>query len=163
MIYRAKHRFADVGPRKMRPFAQMIRGMNVDEAIEALKFAPNRGARLIEAVVKSALGNAEDQGCQHLEDLVVSECRIDGAPMFKRIRPRARGTAFGIKRRLSHIVVALLDVEAMETANENTPTADGDATAPGANTPALETQAPAEPASAEPNPAPEKSAEPAAN
>jgi len=110
-VYLAKHRFADVGPRKMRPFAQMIRGMNVDEAIEALKFAPNRGARLIEAVVKSALGNAEDQGCQNLEDLVVSECRIDGAPMFKRIRPRARGTAFGIKRRLSHIIVKLSDVD----------------------------------------------------
>ncbi len=117
MIYRAKHRFADVGPRKMRPFAQMIRGMNVDEAIEALRFAPNRGARLIEAVVKSALGNAEDQGCQNLEDLVVSECRIDGAPMFKRIQPRARGTAFGIKRRLAHIIVGLTDVEAVEAAN----------------------------------------------
>jgi large subunit ribosomal protein L22 len=44
MIYRAKHRFADVAPRKMWPLASMIRGMNVDEAIEALKFLPNRGA-----------------------------------------------------------------------------------------------------------------------
>jgi large subunit ribosomal protein L22 len=114
MIYRAKHRFADVGPRKMRPFAQMIRGMNAEEALEALRFMPNRGARLIEAVVKSAIGNAEDQGCQNVESLVVSECRIDGGPMFKRIRPRARGTAFGIKRRLAHIVVALLDAEAYE-------------------------------------------------
>jgi len=121
MIYRAKHRFADVGPRKMRPFAQMIRGMNVDEAIEALRFAPNRGARLIEAVVKSALGNAEDQGCQNLEHLVVSECRIDGAPMFKRIQPRARGTAFGIKRRLAHIIVGLTDIDAVE-ASEATKT-----------------------------------------
>jgi large subunit ribosomal protein L22 len=96
-----------VSARKMRPIASLIRGMNVDEAVESLKFLPNRGARLIEAVVKSALGNAEDQGCRNLEDLVVSEVRIDGAPMFKRIQPRARGTAFGILRRLSHIVVAL--------------------------------------------------------
>jgi large subunit ribosomal protein L22 len=116
MIYRAKHHHADVSPRKMRPLASMIRGMNVDEAIEALKFLPNRGARLIEAVVKSAIGNAEDQGCRNLEDLVLTECRIDCGPMFKRIRPRARGTAFGIKRRLAHIVVAVTDVEALEAA-----------------------------------------------
>lgn len=107
--FTAKHRFADVAPRKMRPIASLIRGMNVDEAVESLKFLPNRGARLIEAVVKSALGNAEDQGCRSLEDLVVTECRIDGAPMFKRIQPRARGTAFGIKRRLAHIVVTLAE------------------------------------------------------
>lgn len=108
-LYSAKHRFADVAPRKMRPFAQLIRGKNVDEALEALRFHPNRSARLIEAVVKSAVGNAEDRGCRNLDDLVVAECRIDGGPMFKRIRPRARGTAFGIKRRLSHIVVTLTE------------------------------------------------------
>lgn len=110
IVYKAKHRFADVSARKMRPIASLIRGMNVDEAVESLKFLPNRGARLIEAVVKSALGNAEDQGCRNLEDLVVTDIRIDGAPMFKRIQPRARGTAFGILRRLSHISVSLAEV-----------------------------------------------------
>lgn len=114
MIYRAKHRYCDVAPRKMRPFVDLIRGKNVDEAIEQLRFLPNRGARMIEAVVKSAIGNAEDQGCRNLDELVVTEARIDGAPMFKRIRPRARGTAFGIKKRLSHIVIALTDIEALE-------------------------------------------------
>lgn len=107
MIYRAKHINCDVSPRKMRPFAQLVRGKNVDEALEQLRFLPNRGARMIETVIKSAVGNAEDQGCRDLDDLIVSECRIDGGPTFKRIRPRARGTAFGILRRLSHIVVAL--------------------------------------------------------
>ena len=118
MFYKAKHRFADVGPRKMRPFAHLIRGKNVDEAIEALRFYHNRGARLIEAVVKSAFGNAEDQNCPNLEDLVVHEVRIDGGPMFKRNQPRARGTAFGIKRRLSHIGVTLIDMQAVAEAAE---------------------------------------------
>ncbi len=116
MLYTAKHRFADMGPRKMRPFAHLIYGKNVDEAVEALRFYPNRGARLIEAVLKSAYGNAEDRGCENLEDLVVHEIKIDGGPMFKRIQPRARGTAFGILRRLSHITVVLADpVEAAST------------------------------------------------
>src|SRR3954454_13197761 len=141
MIYTAKHRYADVAPRKMQPLASMIRGMNVDEAIEALKFLPNRGARLIEAVVKSAVGNAEDQGARNIEDLVVTECRIDGGPMFKRIRPRARGTAFGIKRRLAHIVVAVTDMEALEAAAQAaaptavTPTTPSAAATPPAPTP----------------------------
>jgi large subunit ribosomal protein L22 len=120
MIYRAKHRYADTGARKMRPLAAMIRGMSVDEAMQALQFLPNRGARLIEAVVSSAAGNAEDQGAAAPENLVVTECRIDDGPMFKRIRPRARGTAFGIKRRLAHIIVTLTDVEALE-AQSGTP------------------------------------------
>ena len=108
--YIAKHRFCDVSARKMRPFVQLIRGKNVDEAIEALRFYPNRGARMIEAVVKSALGNAEDKGCRNLDELVVSEAKIDGAPIIKRIQPRARGTAFPIKTRLSHITIGLAEV-----------------------------------------------------
>jgi len=116
MIYRASHRFADTSPRKMRPFAKLIRGKNIDEALEALKFYHNRGARHIEGVLKSALGNANDKQCENIEDLVVTECKIDGGPMFKRIQPRARGTAFGILRRLSHIHVTLTDVVAVEEA-----------------------------------------------
>jgi large subunit ribosomal protein L22 len=116
MIYRAKHRYADVSARKIRPFAQLVRGKNVDEALEALRFVPNRGAKQLAEVLKSAVGNAEEQGCRNLDDLVVTEARVDGGPMFKRIRPRARGTAFGIKRRLAHIVVSLTDFDAVEQA-----------------------------------------------
>jgi len=109
MEYRATHRFADVSARKIRPFAQLIRGRNVDEALQLLRFIPNRGAKLLAEVVKSAYGNADDQECQNLDDLVVSEAKIDGGPMYKRIQPRARGTAFMIKKRLSHIVVTLAE------------------------------------------------------
>src|SRR5437588_190519 len=119
MEYLAKHRFADVSARKMRPLAAMIRGKTADEAMQMLRFLPNRGARLIEAVLKSALGNAEDRGARDIETLVVSESRIDDAPMFKRIMPRARGTAYPIKRRMAHIIVAL--VEEQEEPQEQTP------------------------------------------
>jgi large subunit ribosomal protein L22 len=109
--YKAKHRHADVSARKMRPVAAMIRGMAADEAIEQLRFLPNRGARLIEQVLQSALGNAEDRGARHIEDLVVKESRIDDGPFMKRIQPRARGTAYQIKKRYSHIHVTLTDGE----------------------------------------------------
>ena len=109
MDYKAKHRFADTGPRKIRLFADLIRGKNVDEAVQLLRFYHNRGAKLLLAVVQSAYGNATDQESADPDGLIVSECRVDGAPTFKRIRPRARGTAFGIKRRMAHIIVTLSD------------------------------------------------------
>src|SRR5947207_1484786 len=115
MEYKAKHRFADMGPRKIRPFAQLIRGRRADEALELLRFQHNRSARLLEAVLKSALGNAEDRGARHIEELVVAESRVDGGPIMKRIMPRARGTAYAIKRRYSHIHVTLSDGEEAAT------------------------------------------------
>jgi large subunit ribosomal protein L22 len=114
MEFRAIHRFADMSARKVRPFAALIRGRRADEAMELLRFLPNKSARLLEQVLKSALGNAEDKGARNLDDLVVLESRVDGGPMMKRIMPRARGSAYPIKRRLAHIHVILSDLESEE-------------------------------------------------
>src|SRR5918912_3831847 len=103
MEYKATHRFADMSARKIRPFATLIRGRRADEALEALRFFPNKSARLLEQVLKSALGNAEDRGARDIDDLVVTESRVDGGPMVKRIQPRARGSAYVIRRRSAHI------------------------------------------------------------
>src|SRR6516162_8967663 len=111
MEYKAIHRFADMSARKIRPFATLIRGRPADEALEALRFFPNKSARLLEQVLKSALGNAEDRGARNIDDLIVSESRVDGGPMMKRIMPRARGSAYVIKRRWSHIHITLWDGE----------------------------------------------------
>ncbi len=111
MDYKAKHRFADMSARKIRPFATLIRGRPADEALELLRYLPNKSARLLEQVVKSALGNAEDRGARDIVDLVVTESRVDGGPIMKRIMPRARGTAYVIKRRYAHIHVTLSDLE----------------------------------------------------
>jgi len=111
MKYTAKHRYADVSARKIRPFANLVRGRNVDDALQLLRFYHNRGAKLLMAVIESAYGNADSLDCPEPDELVVAECRVDGAPMFKRIQPRARGTAFQIKRRMAHIIVALADPE----------------------------------------------------
>jgi len=109
MLYRASHRYADMSARKVRPFAALIRARPVDEALELLQFLPNKSARLLEAVLKSAVGNAGDKGARNVEDLQVAEARVDDGPFMKRIQPRARGTAYPIKRRFSHIHVVLWD------------------------------------------------------
>ena len=107
MPYTATHRFARISARKVRPLANLIRGKFADQALELLRYQPQRGARLLEKVLNSALGNAEDLRAQSLTDLVVTDVRIDGGPMFKRVRPRARGMAFMIKKRMAHIRVQL--------------------------------------------------------
>ncbi|MCS7015789.1 MAG: 50S ribosomal protein L22 [Gemmatales bacterium] len=106
-IFHAHHYFADMGARKLRPFAQLIRYKTVDEALELLRYYPNRGARLLEKVVRSAMANAVQQGVRRANELVVIEARIDGGPMWKRVDPRARGMAYLIRRRLAHIHVVL--------------------------------------------------------
>ena len=107
MQYKATHRYADVSARKMRPFTQLIRGRNADEAVEQLKFFPNRGARLIEKVLKSAQANAEDRGARNVERMKIADARADGGPMMKRIRPMSRGMAFTIRRRFAHIHIGI--------------------------------------------------------
>jgi large subunit ribosomal protein L22 len=114
MEYRAHHYFADMSARKIRPFATLIRGKRADEALEALRFLPNKSARLLEGVLKSALGNAEDRGARDIDELVVTEARVDGGPIMKRIMPRARGMAYRINRRLAHIHIALSDLAETE-------------------------------------------------
>lgn len=119
MEYRASHRYADVTARKIRPFATLIRKKSAAEAVELLKYIPNRGAKLLNNVVKSAIANARDLGASDPEGLIVSVARVDDGPTFKRMMPRARGTAYMILRRLSHIHVSLQ--EEMDTKPELTP------------------------------------------
>ena len=107
MGYAAIHRFAQIAPRKVRPLADLIRGKSADEALDALRFQPHRGARMIEKVLKSAMANAEDLRAANLHHLMVVEVRVDEGPMSKRMRPHARGMASIIKKRTSHIHVTL--------------------------------------------------------
>ncbi|GIW99835.1 MAG: 50S ribosomal protein L22 [Pirellulaceae bacterium] len=119
MGFKASHRYARISARKVRPLANLVRGKFVDEALEILQFQPHRGARLLEKVLRSAIGNAQDPDQNggrsfNPERLVVVDARVDGGPMFKRIQPRARGMAYGILRRTSHISVELESIDALD-------------------------------------------------
>ena len=107
--YRATHRFARISVRKLRPLLDLVRGKYADDAMDILKYMPHRGARMIEQVLKSAMANAEDRGIRNVGELIVTDARGDGGPMFKRLMPRARGMATPIKKRFSHIIVAVDD------------------------------------------------------
>lgn len=113
MPYKASHQFARISVRKVRPLLDLIRGKYADDALDILKHMPHRGARLIETVLRSAMANAEDRGVRNAGDLVIADARGDGSAMFKRLMPRARGMAYLIRRRTSHITIGLTDVESL--------------------------------------------------
>jgi len=104
---RASHHFARISATKVRPFADMIRGKTAEQGLNALAYEPKRGARFIERVLKSAIANAEDRGVRNPDRLRITEARVDGGPMFKRVHARARGMANLIRRRTAHIHVAV--------------------------------------------------------
>ena len=105
--YQAKHRYAQMSARKIRPFADLVRGKFADEALELLACYPNRGARLVEDVIKSAVANAEDQRVQNVADPEIVDVRIDGGPMSRRFRPGARGASRPYVKRTAHITVTV--------------------------------------------------------
>lgn len=105
--YQSTHRFAQISARKVRPLADLIRGKTAEQALEILRYQPQRGARMLEKVLKSALGNAEVQRESNVRSLSVIDARVDGGPIIKRMRPRARGMWYPVLKRSSHIHVAV--------------------------------------------------------
>ena len=104
----AKHRFARISPRKVRLVVDLIRRRRCDEALEQLRFNHRRGARMIEAVLKSAMVSADEQEAD-MRRLVVEEARVDGGPYHRRWHPKDRGRAHPIARRTSHIIVTVTE------------------------------------------------------
>lgn len=107
MEYKSTHRFARISATKVRPFAELVRGKSAGEGLDLLRFVPNRGARFLEKVLRTAMANAEQSGARNVESLKIKDARADGGPMFKRLQPRARGMAFIIRKRFSHIHVGI--------------------------------------------------------
>jgi large subunit ribosomal protein L22 len=116
--YHATHRFARISVRKVRPLLDLIRGHYADDALDILRYMPHRSARLIEQVLKSAMANAEEKGVRNVGELIVTDARGDGGPMFKRLMPRARGMAYLIRRRTAHIAIGLHDLASWDADDE---------------------------------------------
>ena len=105
--YKAVYRYAPISAQKVRVFADLIRGKNAEDAMTLLGCYPNRGARMLEKVLKSAVFNAEDLRGPKSDELYVAEVRVDEGPMQRRWKAGSRGVSYVFKRRSSHIFVEL--------------------------------------------------------
>lgn len=108
----AKHRFARITARKARLAADLIRGRQVNEAIELLMFSPRRAAVFYLKVLKSAVANASQDENVDVNRLVVSEARADDGPLLQhrlRWRPGPQGRAMPVRKRTSHLTVVVAE------------------------------------------------------
>jgi large subunit ribosomal protein L22 len=103
----AKARFVRVSPTKARRVINLVRGKSVSEALDILRWAPQAASEPVAKVIASAAANAQNNNGLDPATLVVATVYADGGPTAKRIRPRAQGRAFRIRRRTSHITVVV--------------------------------------------------------
>jgi large subunit ribosomal protein L22 len=103
----AKARFVRVSPRKARRVIDLVRGRPVADALDILRWAPQAASEPVAKVIASAAANAQNNNGLDPATLVVATVYADEGPTAKRIRPRAQGRAFRIRRRTSHITVVV--------------------------------------------------------
>ena len=109
MEARAIARDVRVSPMKARRVVDLIRGRRVDQAQDVLAFAPQGVSEQVLKVLNSAVANASNNHQMDPRDLSVVEAFVDEGPTAKRIRPRAQGRAYRIRKRSSHITIVVGD------------------------------------------------------
>jgi len=107
MQTRACLRYVRVSPLKARLVADQVRGKNVRQALDILKFATQKSAALIRKLLDSAIANAENNNGVDIDELVVDGIQVDEGPRLKRMQPRAKGRGNRILKRTSHITITV--------------------------------------------------------
>jgi large subunit ribosomal protein L22 len=106
----AKLSFVRITPRKMGLIADEIRGKGINEALNYLRFSPRkRTATMLFNLLKSAAANANQKGTVDVDTLVVEQILVGQGTTLKRFRPRAKGSAFKINKKTSHVTVTLAE------------------------------------------------------
>ena len=109
---RAQARYVRMTPTKVRRVVDAVRGMDFEQAVAVLSFAPQTASEPVLKLVRSAAANLRvtgDKAQVRIEDadLFISEAFVDEGPSLKRFRPRAQGRAYRIRKRTSHITVVV--------------------------------------------------------
>lgn len=100
-------KYLRVPPRKARLAADLIRGLNAEEAVLQLQVSQLRGGRLLKKTLQSAIANAETQLGLQRNQMRVREVRVDAGPVLKRAKSKSRGGKVPIMKRTSHFVIVL--------------------------------------------------------
>ncbi|MBI5399812.1 50S ribosomal protein L22 [Candidatus Saganbacteria bacterium] len=98
-----------IGPRKLARVLDIVRGQLALDAMQLLRFMPQKGARILEKAIKSAVANAKNNYKLNDLNLVISEAYVNKGMTMKRMRPRARGRGFPIFKRTAHLTVCLTE------------------------------------------------------
>ncbi len=107
MEVKAKLRYYRMSARKVRLVADLVRGRQVDEAVNILNFSPKKAARSVAKLINAAVADADETKELDVDRLFVKKIWVDEGPTLKRFRPRAMGRATRIRKRTSHVTVIL--------------------------------------------------------
>ncbi|MBD5133517.1 MAG: 50S ribosomal protein L22 [Clostridiales bacterium] len=107
MEAKATLRYIRISPRKVSILCDQIRGKSVKDASAILALIPKAASEPLAKLVNSAAANAENNHGMDPEKLYVAETYACPGPIIKRYRPRAKGRAYGIKKRTSHVTVVV--------------------------------------------------------
>ena len=112
MEAKAHLKYVRISPRKVKIVLDLIRGKNTDQAMAILENTPKAASESLVKLLKSAVANAEHNFGMDASNLYVSECFVCPGPTLKRIMPRAKGGAFHILKRTSHVTLTVKEKEA---------------------------------------------------
>ena len=104
-------KYVRISPSKVRIVIDLIRGKSLDEALNILYNTNKKASRLVLPVLKAAAANAEHNHQMDIAKLYVYEIYANDGITMKRIRPRAKGSAYPILKRTAHITVRLAEKE----------------------------------------------------
>ena len=108
----AKQKYVRMSPLKVRRVLNMIRGKNVEEALNILHFTPKRAAGVIEKTLRSAVSNfydRDEEGNISTSEIFVKSASVDQGPTLRRFRPMSMGRVGRIRRKTSHISITIED------------------------------------------------------
>ncbi len=114
MEARAVAKYMRTSPTKMRRVVELIKGKNVEEALNILHFSPKRSAKFIEKTLRSAVANFFEvyEGKKlTVKDLYIKKIAVDGGPILRRFRPMSMGRVGRIRRRTSHLTIVIENKE----------------------------------------------------
>ena len=111
MKVKARSKWVKSGARKVRRVINLLRGKKVAAALAFVAFMPQKGAKIIEKTIKSAVANAKNNFKLDENSLYISEAFVDDATFLKRFKAASRGRAAPRKRRNCHVTVCVSPVE----------------------------------------------------
>ena len=101
----ATSKYIRISPSKVDVIISKIRGKSYKEALQILKYLPQKAGAVVWQTLYSAVSNATNNSDLQKDNLIISEAFVNQGPILKRMRPRAQGRAFAIQKKMSHITI----------------------------------------------------------
>ena len=106
----ATSKYIRISPTKVDVIISKIRGKTYKEALQILKYLPQKSGAIVWQTLYSAVSNATTNFDLEKEKLIITEAYVNQGPILKRVRPRAQGRAFSIQKKMSHVTIKVAEL-----------------------------------------------------